>query len=41
MKAFLRDVLSREGQGDVVQEGEYLPLASAAAGMQLRELERQ
>jgi phosphate transport system substrate-binding protein len=39
VKEFLRYVLSRQGQQDVVREGEYLPLTAEVARDQLAKLE--
>ena len=39
VKEFLRYILSREGQQDIVREGGYLPLSAEAAREQLRRLE--
>jgi phosphate transport system substrate-binding protein len=36
---FLRFVLSREGQAEVMRDGKYLPLTAAVATSQLRELD--
>jgi phosphate transport system substrate-binding protein len=36
---FLRFVLSREGQAEVMRDGKYLPLTAAVANSQLRELD--
>ena len=36
---FLRFVLSREGQAEVMRDGKYLPLTAAVANAQLRELD--
>jgi phosphate transport system substrate-binding protein len=37
---FLRFVLSREGQAEVMRDGKYLPLTAAVAVAQLRKLEQ-
>jgi phosphate transport system substrate-binding protein len=39
VKEFLRYILSREGQQDIVDDGRYLPLNPAAIAEQLRKLE--
>jgi phosphate transport system substrate-binding protein len=39
VKEFLRYLLSREGQQDIVDDGRYLPLNPAAVAAQLRKLE--
>ncbi len=39
VKEFLRYILSREGQGDIVRAGGYLPLSAAAVREQLHKLE--
>ncbi|MBV9083012.1 MAG: substrate-binding domain-containing protein [Acidobacteriaceae bacterium] len=39
IREFLRYVLSRQGQADVIQEGDYLPLTAPLAREQLRKLE--
>ncbi|HKB90316.1 MAG TPA: hypothetical protein VKC60_07340 [Opitutaceae bacterium] len=39
MKEFLRDILSREGQRDILEDGGYLPLNADAVALQLRKLE--
>jgi phosphate transport system substrate-binding protein len=39
IREFLRYVLSREGQQEIVREGGYLPLTAKIAGEQLRKLE--
>jgi len=41
IKEFLLYILSREGQEDVVREGDYLPLTPAIAAEQIRKLEAQ
>ena len=38
VKEFLRYILSRDGQRDVVREGDYLPLSEEVVGKQLRKL---
>ncbi|SDR90533.1 substrate-binding domain-containing protein [Opitutus sp. GAS368] len=39
VKEFLRYILSREGQQDIVDDGRYLPLAPAMVAAQLKKLE--
>lgn len=39
VREFLRYLFSREGQGDIVSEGDYLPLSDAVLAAQLRRLE--
>jgi phosphate transport system substrate-binding protein len=39
LKEFLRYILSRQGQYDVVREGDYLPLTAEAVREQLKKLE--
>ena len=39
VKEFLRYILSREGQQDIVDDGRYLPLNPAAVAAQLKKLE--
>ncbi|MBX3749936.1 MAG: substrate-binding domain-containing protein [Opitutaceae bacterium] len=39
VREFIRYILSREGQRDVLDEGDYLPLTAAVAGEQRRKLE--
>jgi phosphate transport system substrate-binding protein len=39
MKEFLRYILSRQGQRDVIREGEYLPLTAEMVREQLKKLE--
>lgn len=39
VKEFLRYILSRQGQRDVIREGDYLPLTAAVVGEQLRKLQ--
>ena len=40
VREFLRYILSRQGQADVVREGDYLPLTPALAREQLQKLEK-
>jgi phosphate transport system substrate-binding protein len=39
VKEFLRYVLSRQGQQDVVREGDFLPLTAKTVGEQLKKLD--
>jgi phosphate transport system substrate-binding protein len=39
VKEFLRYILSREGQQDIVDDGRYLPLKAATLAAQLKKLE--
>jgi phosphate transport system substrate-binding protein len=39
LKEFLRYVLSRQGQGDVMKEGDFLPLTPALLQEQLHKLD--